>query len=272
MSGHSGSPLPEHGAPGSATGEPGTHEWPDDGGANARSLVAVMDETGGPLANMRKTPRQATSAVAHKAPPPTPDDPLLAFDPVPHKAPRRNSITPELQRRFIAHLAATGIVSEAARHIGKSMEAIYKLRQRPGAEGFRAAWDAALDRGVARLESGALARAIAGEERMVVSAGRVLGHEVRHNEALVMFFLKNRRPDRYGPRAHEAEFGPGHPDYEELVERLRAEWEEETYQQRQSPESKQANLEFFTRLRERWRRDWEAEQDAKARLKRALGE
>jgi hypothetical protein len=39
----------------------------------------------------------------------------------------------------------------------------------------------------------ALARAIAGEERLVVSAGKVLGTEVRHNEALVMFFLRSRR-------------------------------------------------------------------------------
>ena len=151
--------------------------------------------------NKRKTPRQATSAVAHVAEPPAPDDPLLSFTPVPHVAPRRNSITPDLQRQFIAALAATGIVSQAARAIGKSMEAIYRLRQRPGAEGFRAAWDMALDRGVARLEAGALARAIAGEERMVVSSGKILGTETRHNEALVMFFLRNRLPARYGPNA-----------------------------------------------------------------------
>lgn len=49
---------------------------------------------------------------------------------------------------------------------------------------------------------------------MVVSAGKVLGTEVRHNEALVMFFLRNRRADRYG-----AHIRPGHP----LYERIRAE-------------------------------------------------
>lgn len=145
---------------------------------------------------------------------PAGDDPLLGFVPAPHVRPRRNSITATRQRAFIAHLAATGIVTEAARHIGASMEALYKLRARPGAEGFAAAWDMAVDRGVQRLEDGALARAIAGEERMVVSAGQVLGTEVRHNEALVMFFLRHRRADRYA-----TEVRAGHP----LYERIRAE-------------------------------------------------
>ncbi len=214
------------------------------------------------LVPKRAIPRQATSAVAHIAAPPADDDPLLSFTPVPHVAPRRNSILPDLQRAFIAHLAATGIVSEAARHIGKSMEAIYKLRQRPGAEGFREAWDAAVDRGVARLESGALARAIEGEERMVVSSGKLIGTEVRHNEALVMFFLRNRAPARYGSaaeRGSQVPLGPDHPDYEALKAALRAEWEEEQYAARHSDENKEANAAFFRALKARWRTDWENE-------------
>jgi len=216
----------------------------------------------------RQTPRQATSSVAHKAESPAPDDPLLHFSPVPHKQPRRNSITPRLQRQFIAHLAATGIVSEAARHIGKSMEAIYKLRQRPGAEGFRQAWDAALDRGVARLESGALARAIAGEERLVVSAGKVLGSEIRHNEALTMFFLRQRRPERYGKR----ELRPGHPAYEKLREEIREELQREEAAARLSPERKQEVTEWLLGFKARWREQWEREQAAEESRKRVLGE
>lgn len=163
----------------------------------------------------RKITRQATSYMTVRSGPPiSPDDPLLQFAPVPHARPRRNSITPNRQREFIAHLAATGIVSEAARHIGASMEALYKLRHKAGAEEFSAAWDAAVDRGVERLEAGALARAIKGEERMVVSGGKHMGTEVRHNDNLVMFFLKHRRSDRYG-----ADIKAGHP----LYERIRAE-------------------------------------------------
>ncbi len=85
----------------------------------------------------RKIPRQATSLVAYApAPEPEDDDPLLAFAPYLHPSPRGNSITPDKQRKFIATLAASGIVSQAARAIGKSMEALYQLRHRPGAEGF----------------------------------------------------------------------------------------------------------------------------------------
>ena len=221
------------------------------------------DQPDGQLTCHRATPRQATSAVAWRAEAPAADDPLLDFAPVVHKAPRRNSITPDLQREFIAALAATGIVSEAARRIGKSMEAIYKLRARPDADGFRRAWDAAIDRGVSRLESGALARAIEGEERMVVSSGKVLGSEVRHNEALVMFFLRNRLPARYG----SAPLRPGHPDYDRLYAELRAQWEREEAEKRESPENKAANIAFFHKLYKQWRGEWERGEDVSHRWK-----
>jgi hypothetical protein len=54
-------------------------------------------------------------------------DPLLGFAPYLHKQPRRNSITPDRQRAFIAALAASGIVTQAARAIGASLEALYKI-------------------------------------------------------------------------------------------------------------------------------------------------
>ena len=152
--------------------------------------------------------------------PPAPDDPLLDFMPVPHVQPRSNTITPDVQRAFIAQLAATGIVKDAARHAGKSLEALYKLRQRPGAEGFRAAWDAALDRGVSRLEDSALARAINGEERLILHGGKVVAAERRHNEQLVMFFLRTRLPHRYD---QQKEVGPGHPTYEKVAAAYAAE-------------------------------------------------
>ena len=54
---------------------------------------------------------QATSYVtAPAAGPLAEDDPLLSFTPVPHTHPRKNSITPDRQRKFITRLAATGIV------------------------------------------------------------------------------------------------------------------------------------------------------------------
>ena len=156
----------------------------------------------------RATPRQATSAVAYTpAPEPEEDDPLLAFEPFLHPAPRRNSITPALQRRFVAALASTGIVQQAARSIGKSMEALYKLRARPGAEGFAAAWDEALCWGADRLEDCALERAMREEWDFDGWTGRA--------DALLIYLIRLRTAFRIDER----DIVPGHPVYE----RIRAE-------------------------------------------------
>ncbi|MEE4153753.1 MAG: hypothetical protein V2I27_06305, partial [Erythrobacter sp.] len=169
---------------------------------------------------------------------------------------------PDVQRAFIAQLAATGIVKDAARHVGRSIEALYKLRQRPGAEGFRQAWDAALDRSMTRLEDTALARALQGEERPVFARGELIGTTRHFNDALVMFFLRSRLPQRYGAIAQA--LAPGDPAYEALKADLRAQWEEEVAEARRSPENRAANEAFFTALKARWRREWESEAEPRA--------
>lgn len=113
------------------------------------------------------------------------------------------------------------------------MEALYKLKQKPGAEGFKRAWDRAVQMGVERLEDTALARAIEGSERKLYRDGELVGTERFHNEALVMFFLRNRLADRYSPQAHIA---PGHPVYE----RIRREIEEERRREANDPKVIQA--------------------------------
>ena len=72
------------------------------------------------------------------------EDPL-AFTPVPTRRARHDGWTPDRQRRFIAALEATGVVSASARSVGKTLSSAYVLRKRPGAESFAGAWDAALD-------------------------------------------------------------------------------------------------------------------------------
>lgn len=150
------------------------------------------------------------------------EDSALDFVPFVHVAPRRNSITPDKQRRFIATLAATGIVSQAALSIGASVEALYKLRHRVGAEDFARAWDAAVERGYSRLEDCALERAIAGEERPVVSRGKVVATWTHHNTGLLMFLLRARRPEKYGA-IRVGDLREGHPVYEALKVRWEAE-------------------------------------------------
>lgn len=142
-------------------------------------------------------PGRRTSRSAFKGEVPGGDDPLLGFAPYVHKAARRNSITPDRQRAFIAALAASGIVTQAAREIGASLEALYKLRHLPGAEGFAAAWEAAIDRGMERLEDCALERAIVGEERVVVRRGEVVTTWRRFDTGLLIFLLRSRRRGRF---------------------------------------------------------------------------
>lgn len=162
---------------------------------------------------------QATSAVAYVGEEPVDDDPLLGFAPYLHPAPRSNSITPERQRRFIATLAATGIVAQAARSIGKSMEALYKLKHKPGAEGFAAAWDAALERGVQRLEDCALERALKGTPTPIVSGGKLIAWYDKPDNRMLRFLLQHRLPATYGVQHVK----PGHPIYESIRKEVLAE-------------------------------------------------
>lgn len=204
------------------------------------------------MACSSKRPSRRTSRTAFADLPPEPDDPLLGFAPYVHAAPRRNSITPERQRAFIAALAATGIVTQAARSIGASLEALYRLRHQPGAEGFSAAWEQALDRGVARLEDCALELALRGEELPIVSAGQLLGTYRKHNFAHIRFMLSQRRGDRYGPGEGGRGGGMPAPDSPAYA-RLKAEWraEHEAEQRAASEKSRVANEKFLIKLNKR---------------------
>lgn len=188
-----------------------------------------MDENQSELECASVRPGRRTSVVAFSGVV-VEDDPLLRFEPYLHAVPRRNSITPDKQRAFVAMLAATGIVTQAARSIGVSLEALYKLRHREGAEGFSAAWDAALERGFSRLEDCALERAIAGEERPVVWDGQVVATWKRYDTRLLTFLLKTRRSGRYGGDRDGAiavkDLKPGNPVYD----RLRRAWAGQSFE------------------------------------------
>lgn len=63
-----------------------------------------------------------------------------AFAPVPVR-PRRDGWTPARQAAFLGALAETGSVEQAAARVGLSRETAYRLRRKPGAGSFAAAWD-----------------------------------------------------------------------------------------------------------------------------------
>ena len=112
----------------------------------------------------------------------------LAFAPVP-VAPRSDGWTGERQVGFVLRLALGGSVTLAARAVGKNPASAYRLRKRPGGEGFAAAWDRALLWGQDRTTDIALQRALEGDVRPVYYRGIKRGEYVRHDNRLAMTVL-----------------------------------------------------------------------------------
>jgi hypothetical protein len=124
---------------------------------------------------------------------------LLDFEPVPRRY-RHNGWTPERQKAFIGWLAVTGCVDRAARMVNIAQTNCYELRRAPGAEGFRRAWDSALDFAVPKLKDIAFQRAIEGELVPVFSGGKLMGFRRKYNDKLLMFCLRHYGQDASGRR------------------------------------------------------------------------
>jgi hypothetical protein len=92
----------------------------------------------------------ASPSAAPTDPDPAPlhPDPAIAatleFDPVPGKIARANGWSPEIQRAFIAALAASGSPTKAAETVDLALTGAERARDREGGESFSAAWDRAL--------------------------------------------------------------------------------------------------------------------------------
>ena len=75
--------------------------------------------------------------------PRTPPRQIPPFHAVPVRI-RADGWTPVRQAEFIGMLAQTRSVAAAARFVGMGRESAYRLRGKPGSEGFCAVWDAAV--------------------------------------------------------------------------------------------------------------------------------
>jgi hypothetical protein len=71
----------------------------------------------------------------------------------------------------------------------------YKRRQT--GDGFRAAWDEAMEIGTAALEGEAVRRAYHGVEVPVFYKGVQCGSVTKYSDKLLMFLLKARNPAKY---------------------------------------------------------------------------
>jgi hypothetical protein len=146
------------------------------------------------------------------APPATPPVALDAhgFDPgnydwVPVLRKRRSDgWCPDTQRRFIEELADCGSVTQAAQSVGMSEMSCYRLRRSPGAEGFCAAWTAAIESASKRLVDAAFERALVGSDEPVFDRdGRRVGRRLRQSDRMLMFLLRAYMPDRFRHAAHD---------------------------------------------------------------------
>ena len=89
-------------------------------------------------------------------------DTCLAFAPVPQQRRRADGWTPETQANFLRALEAMGSVGKAVRAVGMGRASAYRLRERPDAASFAAAWDRAISMGRTRQFSIAMDRALNG--------------------------------------------------------------------------------------------------------------
>lgn len=117
--------------------------------------------------------------------------PTPAFQPVPRngKASASRGWTPARQASFLAHLAATGSVTLAAKSCGLTRAGAYALRAAPGAASFAAAWDKSVQIGISALKAEAIDRAINGTTETVWHAGKQVGTRTRYNNQLTMRLL-----------------------------------------------------------------------------------
>ncbi|SEN19663.1 hypothetical protein SAMN05192583_2207 [Sphingomonas gellani] len=123
------------------------------------------------------------------------DDPLTAipFTPVATSG-RRDGWTPERQHRFIAALSVMGVVARAAKAVGMSAAAAYRLRAREDAEDFAIAWDMAIDRGRDRAYVIAVDRAMNGVTTPIFFKGRQIGTRHHYDNRLLMAALSAPTP------------------------------------------------------------------------------
>jgi len=165
---------------------------------------------------MKRTPPQTPPRVAARpAPAPAPTTPAAlaaglslpvlaaaqaALPAVNRRRAARGSRGPRWTRArqaaFLAALAETHSVAEAARSVGMSRQSAYKLRTRLREQPFAMAWDAAYVSAPHSLYRAALERAIAGVEVPHYAGGELVGTSRKYDERLTLALLAMPAPAR----------------------------------------------------------------------------
>jgi hypothetical protein len=127
------------------------------------------------------------------APQPVDDDPFV-FTPVLMQRNRRDGWTPRRQHDFIQALAVSGSVHRAAQAVGKTRQSAYALLNRPGAEEFARAWDAAAAMGYDQQYDRAVERVLHGVTSPRFYKGKQVGTRHHFDYRLVAAVLGAKGP------------------------------------------------------------------------------
>ena len=131
---------------------------------------------------------------------PAPTEPA----PTAYAATRRDGWTVERQRRFLATLAESGSVNEAAKAAGMTARSAHRLRARADGAAFADGWDQALILATERLVDLAFERATVGAESVTLRDGEEVRRTRTPSDRMLCFLLTHLHADRFGAMSHAA--------------------------------------------------------------------
>jgi hypothetical protein len=126
------------------------------------------------------------------------------FDPAPTRK-RHAGWTAERQRIFIERVALTGNVGEACALVGLSSNSFYRLCQKPGAESFVKAWNAARVLAATRGSAIAWDRAVNGRVERFYRNGELVMERRVPSDYLLTWLLSRLDPLTFGSPAAKAQ-------------------------------------------------------------------
>lgn len=109
---------------------------------------------------------------------------------------------------FLAHLAETGILSDAAAAAGVNRTTVFRRRQDDPE--FAKQVEEAIDMAADKLEAEARRRALEGVEEPVYQGGQMVGTRTVYSDSLLALLLKGRRKKVFAERIEQtgADGGP----------------------------------------------------------------
>jgi len=125
------------------------------------------------------------------------DDYLPSGDVEGARRPRHDAFTPERRVPFLKHLAKTGCILDACRHVGVSSRTVYRLQDSDPE--FRKHCELAISMARTPVELAAWERGVVGIEEEYVRAGQVFTR-IKRSDSILRLLLQGSDRKKYGAR------------------------------------------------------------------------